>query len=854
MDDFEEKRRFEEAIKAGQSNLRALNLLNNWCTHAEFIRTGGVGLIEAQTGLPIGHMGVQCKHVKQSSICCWLLEDSIYSFYKDHCKDCNKRIPAGFPNIMEFVAPRERAAEERKSVRREEEKHRKQKLLIRQQERERLRQCLSLEETFVLDLLDELDHEQIMNDDPRLEQLANLAPEAFTRKVIEHILPAVLHEKLPYSISAAKALLRTPLKSDEKLSVAVYLVNNCTDTPSAIEVILSEAENLTQTDFIKILFRFVSMAIASPPGIGFGQKKFNKTPIQSLFNKKRECVFTEVDILIKDSNPGKIQFATEIILAVDNDELLLRHIKSIFAKLMRRRTLLPEEGRNSSVVYYLREAATRCLDRYPEVTDKLIQAYLADRDSIGRKEANRTYISVLRNNFRKKAQVGKPQEIAFRRLLWTAVENPEDGMDDAGQFFRHSRDEFSELAVVNFDDLIGAAATLSEKYEQIDKDNLLQVEENFLDHLDKRNKLSAIDVLQQSLIEWASIGAKYKGKEGIKDYLSLYRKIPEEQTQMRGNMIAHVSKLLTGVESLKMTLSDWYRALMDESTLVRAHAIKAWENVPYDLVSNFLDLFFEAYAVLLMDKYVIVHKYAVYSLRRRSFPKEKRHLIKAHLWNLIYYYSESDKQDDFVVDCIDVFASLCLSEQEMKGNIGLLLSRILLSFNGDTLYHAIDRLHYRFDGVPGFVKVALKAIQDDYTRSISIDDCISVILRASHNELESCKEDILKAFNALKPFRPQEFIEALVYVTAFSKFGDNMTANACFQELLEGIPTDNKNMHWRLEAALVAEAAGIEHSIEAGKPYIELIQKWNNLLVDLEKENAEQAQYRNLPPSFFSED
>ncbi|WP_279474484.1 hypothetical protein [Aeromonas caviae] len=41
MDDFEEKRRFEEAIKAGQSNLLALNLLNNWCTHAEFIRTGG---------------------------------------------------------------------------------------------------------------------------------------------------------------------------------------------------------------------------------------------------------------------------------------------------------------------------------------------------------------------------------------------------------------------------------------------------------------------------------------------------------------------------------------------------------------------------------------------------------------------------------------------------------------------------------------------------------------------------------------------------------------------------------------------------------------------------------------------
>lgn len=43
-------------------------------------------------------------------------------------------------------------------------------------------------------------------------------------------------------------------------------------------------------------------------------------------------------------------------------------------------------------------------------------------------------------------------------------------MDDAGQFFRHSWDEFSELAVDNFDDLIGAAATLSEKFEALNKE------------------------------------------------------------------------------------------------------------------------------------------------------------------------------------------------------------------------------------------------------------------------------------------------------------------------------------------------------------------------------------------------
>ncbi|ENG5526350.1 hypothetical protein ABUO58_004688, partial [Salmonella enterica subsp. enterica serovar Chester] len=198
-------------------------------------------MIEAETGLPIGHMGVQCKFVKQSSMLSWLLEDSVYSFYKQNCKHCNQRVPVGFPNILEFVGPREKSAEERNLARKEEERQRKQKQLNRQQERAVLRLSLTLEETFVLDLLDELDQEDIENNDPRLEQLANLAPETFTSKIIEHLLPAVLHEKLPYSMPAAKALIRTELSQAEKLAISVYLINNFEYCPPAIEAILLEA-------------------------------------------------------------------------------------------------------------------------------------------------------------------------------------------------------------------------------------------------------------------------------------------------------------------------------------------------------------------------------------------------------------------------------------------------------------------------------------------------------------------------------------------------------------------------------------------------------------------------------------
>lgn len=855
MDDFEDD--YKNAIEAGQRNLRVTKLLSNWCFHAEFVRSPGIGMIEAETGLPIGHMGVQCKFSKKNSMYCWLLEEAAYDFYQNNCNGCKNRVPVGMPNIMDFVAPREKAAEKRKRVRAQEERERKQKQDDRQQERAKLRHELSLEETFVLDLLDELDREDIASDDPRLEQLANLAPETFTTKIIQHLLPAVLHEYLPYSIPAAKALLRASLEPEGKLSVAVFLVSSYEKSSTAIEVVLSNAEKLTQGDLKEVLHRFTSMALGPPPEMHIGGSKpimLDSEPIHSLFQKRRAEICAEVDALLSDANPEKVRAAVEIILATDSDELLSRHTRSIFAKLLRRRTLLPGERRDSSVLYYLREASTKCLERFPEETDKIIQSFIADNDDTGRKEANRTFRSVLNQNFREKAQIGTAQKIAFRRLLWAAVESPEDSIDDAGQFFRRSWDEFAQLAVEYFYDLIGAAATLSKKYEQIDAEPILELTDDVLAQMEKSNKRTAIGSLQEALIEWAVIGARSKGREGIEEFLDLYRRLPEDQTQMRGNMIVHVSKLLTGVESLTLVLSDWYSALMDESTVVRASAVQAWKYVPYDLVKNFPDLFFEAFSVLLTDPYIIVHQSVVHSLRRRSFPKEKRSLINHGLCSLIVYYSQESKQKDFVVDCVDAFAFSCLSPEERKGKLGQQLSGILLSLEGRALYRAVDRLHCGFKDVPGFTKVALKSIQNDYTRSISIDDCATAILRAPRNELQNCVEDIKKAFEALRPFRPKGFIEALLYAAALTKVGNYAAASTCFRDLMANIPVEDRNKQWRLEVTLVAVASEIEHVIGDGEAFIELADKWISLLSELEKENEERAKLRDFPPSLFFED
>ena len=852
VDDCDEG--IESAIQAGQSNLRAKILLNNWCKYAEVSRFGGIGMIEASTGLPIGHSGVQCKFSKANSSYSWLLEDSIYDFYQNNCKSCEKRIPVNFPNILEFITPREKAIRERQLQIDNEIKQRKKRQEERQEERALLRFELSHEESFVLDLLDILDQDEIKHDDPRLEELANLAPEVFTRKVIDHLLNAIFSEQLPYSVHAARALLKANLEPKEKVGVAVFLLKNAQEHQLIIDAILSNQDILLGDDFSRVLHRFTSMAIEDSPSMNFGygkKKQINTIPIRKLAEEREADIKLEIDHLIKDSNPRKKQAAIKILLALENDELLLKYSRYVISTLLRRHMLLPEERKESSVLYYFRKCALQLLKKLPNQTDTLIQGYLADNNDTVKKEAASIYHNVLSSRYHQKPDIGEAHKIAFNRLLWMALNNPEDSMSETIQFFRYCNEDFQQLAVDKFNDLIGAATILSQKYEELDEKKILDDSENFYEKLDQQNKKKSVHSLQGFLIKWAALGAKSRGIEGLKDFLTFYRTIPSTQDDMRGNMITHISELLTGIESLQIVLADWYSALMDESALVRARAVEAWENVPYKLIQNFPNLFFEAFSILLTDQYVIVHKAATRILRRRAFPEDKRYLIKDKLLNLILNYAQNGKDGDFLVDCIDVYGSLCLSSEEMAGIWGKVLSNILLKLEDDALYKATNNLSSRFQNAPDFVKVALKSIQSEYTRGISIDRCLSIILQATKSELSNCVQEIKNALIALKPFSNENFVEALVYITALHKSGKYTEACARTEELLLSVPVEDRNKQWRLQIELILTALKVEELIHGDTQFSELLEQWHNLLLELEKEHEERTKLSNFPPSIF---
>ena len=102
-DPFSEQK-IHETVEHGRKNLRTAERIRNWCKHARISRFGGVGLLEQMTGVPIGHMGVECDYAPAGSPHCWDLEEAAISFYVSDCERCNKREPGFGPDKAQHTA------------------------------------------------------------------------------------------------------------------------------------------------------------------------------------------------------------------------------------------------------------------------------------------------------------------------------------------------------------------------------------------------------------------------------------------------------------------------------------------------------------------------------------------------------------------------------------------------------------------------------------------------------------------------------------------------------------------------------------------------------------------------------
>jgi hypothetical protein len=169
-------RRIERALAIGEQNQRTVELVRNWCAHVSIKKFGGVGLVELETGLPIGPHSLECPHARASGIAGSDLAVVALDFHDRNCVDCRFRQAVGLPNLTTLLSEREvyRAKQER--AQRQAEQEVAERLVERESVRQQLRAHLDTMAATTLDLISELDRTRSKDAATRLKQTAALAP------------------------------------------------------------------------------------------------------------------------------------------------------------------------------------------------------------------------------------------------------------------------------------------------------------------------------------------------------------------------------------------------------------------------------------------------------------------------------------------------------------------------------------------------------------------------------------------------------------------------------------------------------------------------------------------------------
>lgn len=214
------------AVSIGEKNQRTKELIRNWCRHARVEKHGGTGLIEMQTGLPIGHYGLACEYAPAGGSFTWALADAALEFYDRHCAGCVHRDPVGLPNLSILVQERDalraqRDAEKSARVTLEEQAHER-----RRQARAALRDSLQAATAGLVDDLEELDDAQLPAERRRhIEQgllaTARLDASVFSTPLLEYCFE-LLESREPWFDAVGLQLLRH-LAADPKRLVALAL-------------------------------------------------------------------------------------------------------------------------------------------------------------------------------------------------------------------------------------------------------------------------------------------------------------------------------------------------------------------------------------------------------------------------------------------------------------------------------------------------------------------------------------------------------------------------------------------------------------------------------------------------------
>jgi hypothetical protein len=834
-----------DAIEAGRRNEQTAQLVRNWCAHVRIEKFGGVGLIEAETGLPIGHHNLACDHAGGGGMATWDLRDAALDFHDRYCVDCQFRKPVGFPTLATLVSERDQQREKRKREHDRASAEAAAALKERQAARAILQQSLLPLSAAIIDHIGDLDVNRTDENRKRITESARLAPEHFTEAVVSYILD--LTDTASWFNETGLIVLDAVKADPLRITRAALKALARGYARTAARVLQKYTAHVEEGQLAPALPEIMHIAAPADPDIPMGEPpKPEPELLLALYEKHSALIHATIEKLLATYQQGSINLAARCISAIGehHPSAFAKHIRTMVATYVRAGTLVRDIDRYSRGIHDLQDAIIAAFFQSPQEVDQLIHDYMQGASAEQLTQAIKLYErSVSRGRLEEHLPAGsKPHCTAFNRLLWAATTLTEaEPIRTVASAFSGKPYHLVNIARAEFDGLIGAMLLIDQRMQQ-HQTKMPTHADALLKYMEWANIRDTLGNLASSFARWAAIAAK-SDLTLMKKMVGYFEHIPEDRESLRGRFLKNAVEMADSVDGLQLILPFLYHNLVCASPLLRAYAADALAEMPYEARQNMPPLVYEAFSVLLYDPYIVVHKAAVHALRRFSVPEGLKRNASFALLNIIRTYENNPDEARFVIEAISWLANELKDKGIADKSAGRYLVSVLAKIDPETLQHEIRWLARPLLETYGFIDVLLRIIPLIDRRDQ--DDELDLLADIPHPEILRRTSELHALGVALASDRTwvtAHIIEVLAHGGALKE------ARQLAEDALSAVPDTVQMRARRIMLQELQIAAEFEEALaDSGTTLTDAIdRKWRDLQTAKESffKDAEERRYR----------
>lgn len=721
------------AIESGERNREVMQLIGNWCRHARVEKRGGVGLIEAQTGLPIGHHTMACDHAAARGIGTWDLADAAIDFYDRNCVGCTLRTPVGLPNITKLVGERDATRARRAAEQEASERTQAAQRAARQEERAAIRTRLAPLPAAIIDLVDELDSQRSPETATKLLATAQLASDSFDPPVIEYFFRLLEQRERWFDDTGLKVLQELKVDATRLTRCAMRALRDSWSNHSAFQIVelnAALADSSHVADALPALIEY-----ANPRHYPMQTQWVSRPgPLFALHRTHSEAVEKALDGLLARTEPHFVSVGARGIESLSDLDrgLPSRLARNLIAKLARTRHLLEEEestdDRHDGVINHLQRALAIAFQYNPDQIDALAMEFMWGLSGEDETRIYRVYELVLRGRRRGSEQIqpDAADQVALRRLLNVATQSTSyDVLQDLQSAFMYVAEELVPLARQELSNILGATLMLSDRIEALGRPQV--VESNAVSEIERGSIRDQLTNLQRALLDWAAAAAR-DDLPSTTAYLEVLGKVRDEHEVLRAELVKRVHTLMSGPAGLNAVLPTLYGALFGPVVRIRAAAAAAIGKLDSRCQDDLPTLVYEALIAQLSDTFMLVHQTALETLAKLDLPEGLTCEAEQAVTRLLGTYWKNRKEDRFLLECICLYADRYMKGQNTTADqVSHILLTMASKIEPDVVAEELRRLRRHFAQRPLFAEIVLRVLEESRAMSYREDELLQVL-------------------------------------------------------------------------------------------------------------------------------